>query len=512
MIERKDTHEAGAGTDKSNSTSLASEVYQWGSHQVDNAKGWAKEHPKTAMAAEATALAAGAGLVFMATKGHGGQKLAAEALEDAGVAGAKVVANTGRETGAILAKDSLSIVGDTATAATKGFGQTLEHSAVGQPGSAGALLRSVEADAASTSKVLPAALHSTEADAATLAKGAANFDATAGKVVANTDATAGTVAANTDATALNVGAKAADTAVQTGVKAETAAADSGSWLSGLPKWARIGVPVLTAGGLATALAGCDQDPDEKPEEARVYKDVNECTKDGVYTEKFCEDEFKKAEQTHFQIAPKFTTKEECEEETGDKCEAAPAAALTTTSSGDAGAQALVTNPSAGGDSTVSNPVTAPAPTLDANGQPVATDANGQPLAASQQKQCDANQQQPCDTTVGQPAQPGTNTVVIHEHSGGGFFMPYMYGYMMGQNSANNAYISRPLYSSSSGSGYVTPEGREIGTSTGRVSVPAASMSRATVGVSEGAHMGSSGSVSRGAFGGSARGGVAGFGG
>jgi uncharacterized protein YgiB involved in biofilm formation len=81
---------------------------------------------------------------------------------------------------------------------------------------------------------------------------------------------------------------------------------------------------LRAAGIGTAvvplaaLAGCDNEPSEK---VNIYKDANECTKGGVFTKGYCESEYAAAKKLHDQTAPKFKTKQECEDKTGDNCQA-----------------------------------------------------------------------------------------------------------------------------------------------------------------------------------------------
>jgi uncharacterized protein YgiB involved in biofilm formation len=491
MIESNDKHVAQAGSEKpQGSTSLASEVYQWGTHKVDDAKTWAKAHPTMTTAAEVTALAAGAGVVFLATKGHGGQQLAREAAEEASALGAKSMTDAAvRDSGSALAHTAVGDLERTGLSSVRALAHGTEHEAAalatkGLPNaqsiaaleSAGtksvpAVLSTVDANAATAANSMPAVLNAVDTGAV---KAATTLPGATSALDAGVARTATTLGSTAETTAANAAAKAAET--------------ERTFLGlSIPKW---GAPVLTMaglGGATLALAGCDKTPDdgsnnttnidkpgqtsdtptnpedEKPEQAKVYHDAAECTKDGVYTKNFCETEFANAQKTHMSIAPKFETKEQCEEETGTKCEAGPAP----------DANALAANPSAGGNSDA----TAPAP------------------GASGAQQVG----QPGDATV----QNGQTTVIVQQpHSS--FFMPYMYGYMMGQNSSST-YVSRPLYSSPSGSSFITPEGRNIGTRTGSVEVPAASMSRATVGVGEG-----NASVSRGGFG--ARSGASGFGG
>lgn len=500
MIESNDKQLAQAGSEKHQPVqSLASEVYQWGSHKLDDAKAWAKEHPKAATAAEVTTLAAGAGLVFLATKGHGGQAMAADAVSEAATLGVKSAGSAAvREVGAAGAKAAVELGSDAALSA-KALNANLGTD-LGRLGT-----QALAGDAGSISaKVLGTGV--TQDTAALVRATGGSLDANLTKsVLADVDVAGKTAVTSGDATvaAAKGGLPNADLAAKTAADAE----HHGILSSRLAKLG-IGLPVMTLGALS--LAGCDDSSnsnsntttvdgstsnpeDEKPEAARVYQTPEECAKDGVFTKNFCDTQFEAAQKTHMEVAPKFQSKEECEDETGTKCEAAPAPDAST----------LVASPSAGGNSDGT------------------TNTPGQPGQSGQ----------PGDATV---SAGGTQTVVVHDHNSGGWFMPYMMGYMIGHNSGSvssgyssdrdrdrntaggSGYIARPLYSSpgstsGTSSGFITPEGRNIGTRTGAVDVPAATMSRSTIGSSAHTEAGHTTGVSRGVFG-AGRGGAFGFGG
>lgn len=506
MIESNDKQAAQAGSEKHQPVqSLASEVYQWGSHKLDDAKAWAKEHPKAATAAEVTTLAAGAGLVFLATKGHGGQAMAADAVSEAAALGAKTAGGTAaREVGAAGAKAVVELGASDAALSARALNANLGTD-IGRVGT-----QALAGDAGSlTGKLLGTGVTQ---DSAALARATGgSLDANLTKsVIGDADVAAKTAVTSGDATvsAAKGGLPNADLTAKAAADAEHHGIFSGR----LGKLA-IGLPVMTLGALS--LAGCNDNgssdnstsdsstpanpEDEKPEAARVYQTPDECAKDGVFTKNFCETQFEAAQKTHMEVAPKFQSKEECEDETGTKCEAAPAPDAST----------LVANPSAGGNSD------SPTTTSGKPGDGTVVAGNGQPG----------------DATV---SANGTQTVVVHDHNSGGWFMPYMMGYMIGHNSGSvssgytsdrdrdrstaggSGYIARPLYSSpgatsGTSSGFITPEGRNIGTRTGAVEVPAATMSRSTIGSSAHGEAGHATGVSRGAFG-AGRGGAFGFGG
>lgn len=77
---------------------------------------------------------------------------------------------------------------------------------------------------------------------------------------------------------------------------------------------------LAAGtvGLGLGLTGCAP---EEQQEAKVYKDPEDCAKDGIFTQKHCQENFDKALKEHAQDAPKFQTKQQCEDESGTECKA-----------------------------------------------------------------------------------------------------------------------------------------------------------------------------------------------
>ncbi|MBK9774128.1 MAG: DUF1190 domain-containing protein [Candidatus Obscuribacter sp.] len=157
--------------------------------------------------------------------------------------------------------------------------------------------------------------------------------------------------------------------------------------------------------------------------ARVYQDPKQCAEDGVFTQNYCNEKFAEAQKEHIEIAPKFETKEQCEDETGTAAQ-----------------QRQQTRASL--------------PLLMAQHQAMAS-----------------------FLTVEQPA---TTAPTRPPTAAASFFMPYMFGYMMGSNnSSSNNYVARPLYgapgSTSGNRTFLTPEGHPIGGSTGRVSVPHSSI-------------------------------------
>jgi len=87
------------------------------------------------------------------------------------------------------------------------------------------------------------------------------------------------------------------------------------------------VRLLLMGSAAIALAGCNDE--SKSEEARVYESVEQCVKDGVYTEKYCRDSFEAAQKVHPQAAPHYASKSECEADFGAARCQQPAASGTS---------------------------------------------------------------------------------------------------------------------------------------------------------------------------------------
>lgn len=211
---------------------------------------------------------------------------------------------------------------------------------------------------------------------------------------------------------------------------------------------RLPLLAITAGAAALGLSGCDDPKDENKSNsdttstvdvrtgtaaggdteektlARVYQDPKQCAEDGVFTQNYCNEKFAEAQKEHIEIAPKFETKEQCEDETGTACAAAPTDA----------------------------------------GKPATTDGTT-----------------PGNGVISNGGATGDNSSNQATHSSGhSFFMPYMFGYMMGSNNSSSSnYVARPLYgapgTTSGNRTFLTPEGHPIGGSTGRVSVPHSSI-------------------------------------
>jgi len=262
---------------------------------------------------------------------------------------------------------------------------------------------------------------------------------------------------------------------------------------------RLPLLAITTGAAALGLAGCDQKDDtnndgdkgtaysrgidytnpavdgrtgtaaggdlEETTVARVYENPKQCAEDGVFTQNYCNEKFAEAQKEHMEIAPKFESKEECESETGTACAAAPTDTTKPATDG--------TTPGNG----VANDGTTPGNGVIANGGATGDYSSNQATHSS----------------------------------GHSFFMPYMWGYMMGSsNSSSSNYTARPLYgtpgSTASNRTFLTPEGRPIGGSVGRVSVPHSSIGEGHA---------SGGTTSRGGFGSTGRSGsfgARGFGG
>lgn len=203
------------------------------------------------------------------------------------------------------------------------------------------------------------------------------------------------------------------------------------------------LPLLAIGVGALGLTACKP---EEQKEARLYESPEQCAKDGVFTEEYCKTEYEIAKKEHIEVAPQFASKEDCQEETGVECAAAPAETVKAMAAADG-------QPPSSNDK--------PADPASSGDQTVKTDSN--------------------QTT----------------HSSHPVFIPWMYGYMMGSHSATSStgtastmLGSRPLYSPPTNGGgareFVTPEGRNLGVNLGKVQVPASSLSRSTTG---GAHVG-----------------------
>jgi uncharacterized protein YgiB involved in biofilm formation len=158
-----------------------------------------------------------------------------------------------------------------------------------------------------------------------------------------------------------------------------------------------------------------------------YKDPQDCANDGIFTEKYCKEQYDEALKQHIASAPKFESKEECESKTGKECVAPKDEAVP------------------------------------ADNAPVQSGADS-PVALS------------------------SNYDHSSSNASGNSFVPYMIGYMMASSnsrtvvvhdsddraSANNRYTARPLYTpppgrSGSGAGpsevkeFIDSEGAHVGT-------------------------------------------------
>jgi len=145
------------------------------------------------------------------------------------------------------------------------------------------------------------------------------------------------------------------------------------------------------------LVGCDDKPEVA--EGQFFRDPAECRR--VLGSESCEASFAEAQKKHVETAPRFASRESCEAQFGaGNCGPAPGAA-------------------------------------------------GQQAAAGQST---PGQATPGQSTPGQPGQ--------QAQSGGGFFMPLMFGYMLG-NMMNRGATAQPLYRDSRNTVY--SGGRSLGT-------------------------------------------------
>ncbi|MBK9206585.1 MAG: DUF1190 domain-containing protein [Candidatus Obscuribacter sp.] len=137
---------------------------------------------------------------------------------------------------------------------------------------------------------------------------------------------------------------------------------------------RLPLLAITAGAAALGLSGCDDPKDENKSNsdttstvdvrtgtaaggdteektlARVYQDPKQCAEDGVFTQNYCNEKFAEAQKEHIEIAPKFETKEQCEDETGTACAAAPTdAGKPATTDGTTPGNGVISNGGATGD-------------------------------------------------------------------------------------------------------------------------------------------------------------------
>ena len=80
------------------------------------------------------------------------------------------------------------------------------------------------------------------------------------------------------------------------------------------------IALVTMGVSALALTACS----EAQTEAAVYATLEECQSDAVLSQEQCAAAFKQAKTEHAQVAPKYTSKADCEADFGEeKCETAP---------------------------------------------------------------------------------------------------------------------------------------------------------------------------------------------
>jgi uncharacterized protein YgiB involved in biofilm formation len=87
------------------------------------------------------------------------------------------------------------------------------------------------------------------------------------------------------------------------------------------------VALVAMGASTLALTACG----EKETPAGVYTSVGQCVADKQFTEAECTQAFRTASEEHKKVAPKYTSKAECEADFGaGKCEEAP---YRTTSGG-----------------------------------------------------------------------------------------------------------------------------------------------------------------------------------
>lgn len=119
-------------------------------------------------------------------------------------------------------------------------------------------------------------------------------------------------------------------------------------------------PVLILGTLVTAgamLAGCGQEPAEPPVQLGVYKDVKTCVADG-YDKGECQRAFETAREKVKELAPRYASKADCEEDYGaEKCEGAFDSTQTFVADGmdHAASAPAATHSSGGGHATVIYP-------------------------------------------------------------------------------------------------------------------------------------------------------------
>jgi uncharacterized protein YgiB involved in biofilm formation len=75
----------------------------------------------------------------------------------------------------------------------------------------------------------------------------------------------------------------------------------------------VGAAILPLG----LLAGCGNDVNN----VAIYKDADECTRSGSFSKDACEEGYAASKNIYEKTAPKFNSKKECEDQTGDACTA-----------------------------------------------------------------------------------------------------------------------------------------------------------------------------------------------
>lgn len=85
------------------------------------------------------------------------------------------------------------------------------------------------------------------------------------------------------------------------------------------------VKLIVMGSAAVAAVGCDQ-PQTNPEEVNkptlastdttTYSSIEDCVAKGLYTEKFCREQFDSARKLHLANAPRFSNLQDCVEQFG----------------------------------------------------------------------------------------------------------------------------------------------------------------------------------------------------
>lgn len=100
---------------------------------------------------------------------------------------------------------------------------------------------------------------------------------------------------------------------------------------------RFGARLLAASASVTVpfvLQGCS---DGTQGSSAIYKDVEACVADKVFTPDYCRDNFEKAKEEHTRLAPRYEDQKDCEKDWGDKsCQIAPDRSQTQPSHGSGG--------------------------------------------------------------------------------------------------------------------------------------------------------------------------------